>query len=321
MLSAFVREFGGPRQVIALAERPRPDPGPGEVEVRIGRAAVNPSDLIPVTGAYRSRTVLPFVPGFEGVGIVSRTGRGVTGLREGDRVLPIGAGGLWQEYLVRPEQWCFRVPGGLSDDEAATSYVNPLTAFRLVAALGEHFGASRGHSVGVTAAASAIGRMLLRLLAQDGFTPVAIVRSEETKARLAAGFPGDITVCDGAAAASLKLDAVLDAVGGDTGNALFSRVLSPGGAFVQYGALSGHQLDPSLVASRSDVRFSFLWLRQWVHSAPREEIEAAFERSFDGIRAGHLASAVDGTFALADLAAALARQEDPARQGKVLIAP
>lgn len=316
MLRAVVRAFGDPRQVIGLEEAERAAPGPGEVEIRIRRAAINPSDLIPVTGAYRSRTTLPFVPGFEGVGDIVRIGDGVTGLAPGQRVLPVGASGLWQEYLVRPAAWCFGVPDDLSDDQAAMAYVNPLTAFRLVDAVAAHFGRPGGQRIGVTAAASAIGRMLLVLLSDAGFHPVALVRSEAGAARLAESFAGEIAV-----QSPPPLDAVLDAVGGEPGNALF-RDIRPGGAFLQYGALSGAQLDPALVtARRENVAFSFLWLRNWVHSASREEIEAAFARSFKGIRAGYLGSAVDSVFALSDLAAALARQDAPARVGKLLLAP
>ena len=316
MLRAVVRAFGDPRQVIDLEEAERSAPGPGEVEIRIRRAAINPSDLIPVTGAYRSRTALPFVPGFEGVGEIARLGTGVSGLAVGQRVLPIGASGLWQEYLVRPAEWCFAVPDDLSDDQAAMAYVNPLTAFRLIDAVETHFGKAGGQRIGVTAGASAIGRMLLGLLADAGFRPVALVRSAATAARLGENFHGEIAVQPAA-----PLDGVLDAVGGEPGNALFRQIRS-GGAFIQYGALSGAQLDPALVTARRDeVAFSFLWLRNWVHSAPRAAIEAAFAQSFAGIRAGILGSDVDGVFALRDLPAALARQEDPARSGKLLIAP
>jgi NADPH:quinone reductase-like Zn-dependent oxidoreductase len=316
MLRAVVRAFGDPRQVIGLEEVERSAPGPGEVEIRICRAAINPSDLIPVTGAYRSRTTLPFVPGFEGVGEIARLGEGVDSLALGQRVLPIGASGLWQDYLVRPAERCFAVPDDLSDDQAAMAYVNPLTAFQLVDAVQAHFGSARGQRIGVTAAASAIGKMLLVLLAEAGFQPVALVRSAATAARLKESFSGEIIV-----QASLPLDAVLDAVGGEPGNALF-RQIHAGGAFIQYGALSGLQLDPTLVAERrDDVAFSFLWLRNWVHSAPRAEIEDAFARSFAGIRAGILGSAVDSVFALSELAAALARQDDPARSGKLILAP
>jgi NADPH:quinone reductase-like Zn-dependent oxidoreductase len=239
-----------------------------------------------------------------------------TGLSIGQRVLPIGASGLWQEYLVRPAEWCFAVPDDLCDDQAAMAYVNPLTAFRLVDAVAAHFGGGRGQQVGVTAAASAIGKMLLVLLTDAGFRPVALVRSEATAARLAENFSGEIAV-----QSCSPLDAVLDAVGGEPGNALFRQVRA-GGAFIQYGALSGAQLDPMLVTNRrEDVAFSFLWLRNWVHAAARAEIEDAFARSFAGIRAGFLGSPVDAVFALSNLPAALARQEDPTRTGKLLIAP
>jgi len=316
MLRAVVRAFGDPRQVIRLEEAERVPPGPGDVEIRIRRAAINPSDLIPVTGAYRSRTTLPFVPGFEGVGEVAALGAGVTGLSVGQRVLPIGASGLWQPFLLRPADRCFAVPDDLFDEAATMAYVNPLTAFQLVEAARAHFGAVEGQRIGVTAAASAIGRMLLVLLTEAGFRPVALVRSTASAARLAETFAGEIVV-----QSAPSLDAVLDAVGGEPGNALFRQIRS-GGAFIQYGALSGAQLDPALVAGRREaVAFSFLWLRGWVHSAPRAAIEAAFERSFTGIRAGFLGSAVDRVFALSDLSAALARQDDPARAGKLLLAP
>jgi len=376
MLRAVVRAFGEPRQAVGIEEAERIAPGPGEVEIRIRRAAINPSDLIPVTGAYRSRTTLPFVPGFEGVGEIVRMGDGVAEghpplacrpsppqggrsesgtnpaqtatpergktephpisplegempgraeggepqtpphLSIGQRVLPIGASGLWQEYLVRPAEWCFAVPDDLPDDAAAMAYVNPLTAFRLVEAVSAHFGAADGRRVGVTAAASAIGKMLLVLLADAGFRPVALVRSPATAARLREVFSGEIAV-----QSAPMLDAVLDAVGGAAGDTLFRQV-RPGGAFIQYGALSGAQLDPVLVSARREaVSFSFLWLRNWVHSAPRAAIEDAFARSFSGIRAGVLGSAIDGVFPLSELAAALARQEDPARKGKLLLAP
>ncbi|WP_312418193.1 zinc-dependent alcohol dehydrogenase family protein [Shinella sp.] len=316
MLRAVVRAFGDPRQVIDLKEADPVAPGPGDVEIRIHRAAINPSDLIPVTGAYRSRTVLPFVPGFEGVGEIMSLGTDVTGLSIGQRVLPIGASGLWQQRLVRPANWCFAVPDDLSDDQAAMAYVNPLTAFRLIDAVQAHFGKAGVRRVGVTAAASAIGRMLLVLLAEAGFHPVALVRSAATAERLAETFAGEIAV-----GVAPDLDAVLDAVGGEAGNELFRQVRA-GGAFIQYGALSGAQLDPALVTERREaVAFSFLWLRNWVHAAPRADIEGAFARSFTGIRACILGSAVDGVYPLSELAAALARQDDPARTGKVLLAP
>ncbi len=317
MRSTLVRQFGDPGQVIELVDVPRPAPAAGEVEVEISLAAINPSDLIPVTGAYSARTVLPFVPGFEGVGIVRRVGPDVREFKAGDRVVPIGASGLWQQFLLRPAEWCFRVPDGIEDAQAAMSYVNPLTALRLVEALREHFGSLEDMHVGVTAAGSAIGGMLLKLLALENAVPTAMLRSEKSRNRC--GEAHRILVADSPMGS--QFDAVLDAVGGALAGELIGRSIRPGGTFIQYGALSGAPVPQTAISGRPDIRFAFLWLRTWVHSAGREALEAAFLRSFAGLQSGLFASPIAATYPLSRLADALAHQADPRRDGKILLDP
>ncbi|URK88350.1 zinc-dependent alcohol dehydrogenase family protein [Rhizobium sp. RCAM05350] len=275
-LAALVADYGRPEDVIRLASLPRPALEPDMVEIAVERAAINPSNLIPVTGAYRNRTVLPFVPGFEGVGTVSRIGADVTNFKPGDRVLPLGAGGLWQAYLQRPAEWCFAVPADLSTEQAATAYINPMTTLRLIAALKVSSGLA-GRRIGVTAAGSAVGRMLLMTLSAEGAYVTAIVRSESTAARLPA-LPGLQTVVTGQQpiGRDTVFDAVVDAVGGDTGGALLRYNLSAGGVFLQYGALSGIPIAQDALSARPDVRFAFLWLRSFVHSTGRQALSGAF---------------------------------------------
>lgn len=320
MRSTLVRQFGDPEQVIELVDAPRIEPAAGEVEIEIALAAINPSDLIPVTGAYRARTELPFVPGFEGVGVVSRIGPGARDLKPGDRVIPIGASGLWQQFLVRPAEWCFRVPDDIGDSQAAMGYVNPLTALRLVEDLRRHFGSLEGRSVAVTAAGSAIGGMLIKLVEREGAVSTAILRSDKSRSRFDAG--QRIIVTDGGGLPPGTIfDAVLDAVGGTLAGELIRRSIHPGGTLIQYGALSNVPAPQSAIAARPDVRFAFLWLRTWVHSAGHEAINAAFARSFAGLRDGLFSSPVAATYPLSRLADALAHQADPHRDGKILIDP
>lgn len=321
MRSTLVSQFGDPRQVIALVDAERVAPAAGEVEVALSLAAVNPSDLIPVTGAYSARTTLPFVPGFEGFGTVTRIGTGVTTLKVGDRVVPIGASGLWQEYLIRPSEWCFALPEDIGETDAATCYVNPLTALQLIEALRTHFGSLDGRRIGVTAAGSAIGGMLMRLLAGEGADTIGIVRSARSAERLATEVPGHIVLGDESHVPQLRLDAIIDAVGGAFAGDLIQRTLEPGGAFIQYGALSGVPVPQAAIQARPDIRFSFLWLRTWVHSAGRPAIEAAFARSFEGLRSGLFSSRIAEIYPLSRLDAALAHQADPGRDGKLLIDP
>ncbi|MGE6782388.1 zinc-dependent alcohol dehydrogenase family protein [Ensifer adhaerens] len=321
MRSTLVSQFGDPRQVIALVEAGRVAPGPGEVEVALSLASINPSDLIPVTGAYSARTTLPFVPGFEGFGTVTRVGTGVAALKPGDRVVPIGASGLWQEYLIRPAAWCFPLPDDIGETDAATCYVNPLTALQLIEALRAHFGSLDRRRIGVTAAGSAIGGMLMKLLAGEGADATGIVRSERSADRLATAVPGRVVLGDEDRVPQLRLDAVIDAVGGPFAGDLILRTLEPGGAFIQYGALSGVPVPQAAIHARPDIRLSFLWLRTWVHSAGRAAIEAAFARSFDGLRNGLFSSRIAEIYPLSQLEAALAHQADPGRDGKLLIDP
>lgn len=320
MRSTLVRQFGDPEQVIELLDAERVAPAAGEVEIEVSLAAINPSDLIPVTGAYRARTELPFVPGFEGVGVISRVGKDVGDLKPGDRVMPIGASGLWQQFLVRPANWCFRVPDDISDSQAAMSYVNPLTALRLVEELRMHFGSLEGRAVAVTAAGSAIGGMLMKLIEREGMVPTAILRSKKSLARFDAR--QRISITDGSdLPPATTFDAVLDAVGGTLAGALIRQSIHRGGTLIQYGALSGVPVPQEAIAARADVRFAFLWLRTWIHSAGRAAIEAAFARSFAGLRDGLFASPVAATYPISRLADALAHQADPRRDGKILIDP
>lgn len=87
--------------VLALHNIPDPGvPGEGEVTVRMIASTINPSDAVAVSGAYGSRTQFPFIPGFEGVGIIESVGPGVPVEALGKRVLPIGSAGNWQEVKL-----------------------------------------------------------------------------------------------------------------------------------------------------------------------------------------------------------------------------
>ena len=121
VVSAVVAERPGPlTDVLRLhTATPVDDPlGEGEVLVRMLASTVNPSDAVTVSGAYGSRTVFPFVPGFEGVGVIERIGPGVPRAATGRRVLPLGTAGNWQEIKRTDHSWCIAVPDDLDDETA-----------------------------------------------------------------------------------------------------------------------------------------------------------------------------------------------------------
>ena len=62
--------FGPPAESLSLETAELPALEPGRIRVAMSLAPVNPSDLIPITGAYAHRIPLPSIAGYEGVGRV-----------------------------------------------------------------------------------------------------------------------------------------------------------------------------------------------------------------------------------------------------------
>ncbi len=106
--------YGPPAAVLTLKRLPLAPLAGGRVRVRMRFAPVNPSDLIPVTGAYRHRTRLPAVAGYEGLGEVVAAPYG-SRLAAGQRVLPLRGGGTWQRFLDLDETWLVPVPPAEGD--------------------------------------------------------------------------------------------------------------------------------------------------------------------------------------------------------------
>lgn len=83
MKTAVVHEYGKP---LSVEERPIPEPGPGEAVFRVEAAGLCHTDIHAAHGDWPVKPGLPFVPGHEGVGIVTDVGEDVTNLEVGDRV-------------------------------------------------------------------------------------------------------------------------------------------------------------------------------------------------------------------------------------------
>jgi propanol-preferring alcohol dehydrogenase len=83
MKAAVVEQFGQPLQVQELSI---PTPGPGHVLVQVAANGVCHTDLHAADGDWSVKPTLPFIPGYEGTGVVVAIGPGVKHIKEGDRV-------------------------------------------------------------------------------------------------------------------------------------------------------------------------------------------------------------------------------------------
>lgn len=228
------RDFGCPRQVLRLEEKELP-PLESDFRVEMLIAPVNPSDLIPVRGAYAHRVRPPKVAGYEGVGRIVQVRSNSDSHLVGQRVLPLRSSGTWQRYVDCGREWTIQVPDLIPDHLAARAYINPLTA--LLMAKRWH---SRGKTVVLTAASSTCGALLGRLCLDQGAAEVVgIYRTASHEKRLRA--IGMVPVLESRLGEVLAkmVDAglIFDAVGGAQAGLL--AAMAPEATFVSYGNLSG----------------------------------------------------------------------------------
>ena len=176
MKALIFRETGEPKSVLKLAEIPTPPLAPGEALVRVLLSPINASDLHMVRGRYGYQPELPASPGIEGVGIVEAIGPDVQGPKVGTRVVFIDTWNTWREQIVCPVDKLVPVPDGLDNPAAATSYINPLTAWALTRS---SHNLKEGDWLLQTAAASSVGKFVLQLAQQYRFKTINVIRRRE----------------------------------------------------------------------------------------------------------------------------------------------
>ena len=139
MRAVVIRQHGLPG-VLDIQDRPDPQPKSGEVLIRVKTIGVNFADLLARIGVYPSAPNPPFVPGIEVAGVVERGDSSHSpdsnSLRPGDAVAAITSFNGYAEWVTTPAQHAFRLPPGLTFDEAAAIPVNYLTAYHSIVIMG-----------------------------------------------------------------------------------------------------------------------------------------------------------------------------------------
>jgi len=169
---------------LRVERRPVPRPGPGQVLVRILASPFDPSDVLFIRGLYVYRKNLPVVPGSQACGQVVALGGGLLARTlKGTRVActaPVDGDGPWAEYMVVGAKQCVPIAKELSDDQGALALVNPMTSWALL----DQARRRKARTVVQTGAASALGRMLLRLSPRFDIRIVNVVRRPDQAALL-----------------------------------------------------------------------------------------------------------------------------------------
>lgn len=315
--------FGEPHEVVRCVERPAPKPGPGQAVVALEAAAIHPSDILTLRGAYAARPRFPgAIPGNEGVGRVVSVGRGVT-LPLGTRVLlPMGCG-TWRDRHVVSATSLIELPDEADPLQLAMAMVNPPTAWLL---LHEMVSLRPGEWVVQNAGNSAVGQLVARFARELGLRTLSVVR-RESAGRTVRAAGGDAVMVDEhdlqreaqAYTGGAQVRLALDAVGGDATDRI-ARCLTVGGTVVNYGSLSGQpcQLSSDQTIFRG-VGLQGFWLATWLQNASMERKREVLDPLVARVAQGELHVPVEATYSLDRVDQALEHADRPNRSGKVLL--
>ncbi len=169
---------GGP-EVLKPCERPAPEPRPGELLIAVQASGVNRPDVLQRKGLYPVPPGVSDLPGLEIAGTVAAGAPedlAAAGLRIGDAVCALVAGGGYAEYCVAPVGQCLPVPQGLSMIEAASLPETFFTVWQnvfVIAAL------KAGETLLVQGGSSGIGVTAIQLAKALGATVIVTAGSDE----------------------------------------------------------------------------------------------------------------------------------------------
>ncbi len=348
MKSAWIESFTTDPAAVEIRDVATPRPGAGQVLVRMSLAPIHPSDFNYLEGTYQSafsRLIWnegvdrpsdrhgnppfaspPYSLGVEGVGVVEKAGPGLLGKRlVGKRVAVVGGppNGTWQESTLIDAKRAFPVSSKLSDEQACSFFVNPLTAMALVRHV---LSVPPKATLLQTAAGSALGAMVRRLAKIDRFRVIDVVRSRAGAERLRhEGSEYVIALEDERllpavqAIAPRGVSSVLDCVGGDLGSDAL-RCLEPGGQMVCFGTLSGKPLAiPPRDLMMPMTRLSGFYLPAFLAERSVFERLMLVRKTASLIAEGVLDTPVEQVYELTHLREALQHARRPGRTGKVLV--
>jgi NADPH2:quinone reductase len=174
----------GAPEVLQPAQRPVPEPGPGEVLIKVAASGVNRPDVLQRQGHYAPPPGASDLPGLEVAGIVLEgdfSGDNPFGLKPGDAVCALLAGGGYAAYAAAPLAQCLPVRAGLSLVEAAALPENYFTVWSNVfvrGALGRGEGGPH-ESLLVQGGTSGIGVTAIQLARAFGHRVFATAGSAE----------------------------------------------------------------------------------------------------------------------------------------------
>lgn len=316
-----MHKTGGP-EVLKFEEVPLQSPKAGQIRIQQTAIGLNFIDTYHRSGLYPMD--LPATIGMEAAGVVDAVGRGVKGLKEGDRVAYCTIPGSYTDIRVVPANRVVKLPSWISDQQAAAMMLKGLTAEYLIR---RTYRVKKGETVVFHAAAGGVGLIACQWLKQLGVKVIGTVGSD-AKAKLAKRHGCTYPVLYKKENLVKRVEkitrgkgvpVVYDSVGASTFDSSLD-CLAPRGMLVSFGNASGPvpPFNTGILGQKGSLYFTRPTLMTYV--ADDDDLQKSARALFRAVKNG-LKIRVDQTFKLKDTAKAHRALEGRKTTGSTILIP
>jgi NADPH:quinone reductase-like Zn-dependent oxidoreductase len=324
MMKAIVQDSYGsePEDVLRLAEIARPTVGDAEVLVRVRAVSVDRGTWHLMTGLPKLMRVMGFGfrrpkapnPGRSLAGTVEAVGQNVTEFKPGDEVYGT-CGGSLAEYARTQVGLLARKPANLSFEQAAAIPVSGVTALQGVRDRAE---VHAGQKVLIIGASGGVGTLAIQIAKASGAEVTGVCSTAKTD--LVRGLGADHVVDytrEDFADGEQRYDAILD-IGGNSRLSHLRRALTRDGRLVIVGGeTDGRWLGGFDRQLRAMMLSPLVSQKLGILGAKENAADLSVLRKL--VESGKVTPAVDRTYPLSEVAAAIRYLQDGNARGKVVI--
>jgi NADPH:quinone reductase-like Zn-dependent oxidoreductase len=320
MRAIVQRSYGG-AEVLALEELERPEIGADDVLVRVRAAGLNHADWVYVSGrpliarlAFGLKRPTSIVRGKDMAGVVDQVGSNVTRFAAGDEVYGELESGAFAEYVAAPEATLARKPANLSFEQAATA---PLSGMTALLGLRDSGSVTAGQRVLINGASGGVGTFAVQIAKALGaeVTAVASARNAGLVRSLGADRVVDYQRDDFTLGAR-RYDVIFDLIGNHSLNNV-RQVLTPRGILVLSSGTGHAVFGPAGRMLRAAALSPFV--SQSLHAFGKGGTTATLHDLTRLIEDGKVTPAIDRTYPLSDVPAAVRYFVDEHARGKIAI--
>ncbi|NQY14215.1 MAG: NAD(P)H-quinone oxidoreductase [Henriciella sp.] len=307
---------------LKLGQVEKPACGPGEVLVEVVTAGLNRADLVHRRGMYPPPPGASEIMGLECAGTIVAIGSDVTQWAIGDRVCGLLAGGGYAEFAAVDQGSLFKIPDGMSFNEAGAL---PEVMMTVWANIFDRYQFKSGEDALIHGGTSGIGTMAIQMLKHAGANQIMITAGSAEKCDFATGLGAthainyrdqdfETLVKDAGGA-----DVILDMVGGDYVQKNISAA-KIGGRIVNIAYMQGSNVEVNLmplmlkrlILTGTTLRARLVLEKQRI----RDAVLADF---WPAVIAGAIKPVIDTVYAFEDAESAHAHMAKGGHIGKILL--